>query len=135
MVLYAAAVKSQIVSPRRHDTRTTAPDSVHGSSGITSQSRRHLAGMLLPPPRTWTAPLWSWKRRESTNETLLANAPFHDVVRGGFGRVARCYTKLLIGFGEVGAAFTAAPWPSPRRAEELPSISGLRSPNSLRTET
>jgi 16S rRNA A1518/A1519 N6-dimethyltransferase RsmA/KsgA/DIM1 with predicted DNA glycosylase/AP lyase activity len=50
---------------------------------------------------------------------LREGAPFHDVVRAGFGQRRKMLRKLLVKFGDVDKAFAAASVATSARAEEL----------------
>src|SRR5579859_4548452 len=57
--------------------------------------------------------------RRDTREKLQAGAPFHDIVRAGFGQRRKMLHKLLLEFGDVDGAFAAAGVAATARAEEL----------------
>ena len=57
--------------------------------------------------------------RRDPRVKLRAGAPFHDIVRAGFGQRRKMLHKLLAKFGDVDKAFAAASVASTARAEEL----------------
>lgn len=57
--------------------------------------------------------------RRDPRVKLRAGAPFHDIVRAGFGQRRKMLHKLLAPFGDVDNAFAAASVASTARAEEL----------------
>ncbi len=57
--------------------------------------------------------------RRDPRVKLRAGAPFHDIVRAGFGQRRKMLHKLLAKFGDVDKAFAAASVASMARAEEL----------------
>ena len=66
----------------------------------------------------------------STGETA-GGAPFHDVVRAGFGQRRKMLHKLLAPFGDVDNAFAAASVAPTARAEELAVEQWIRLANAL----
>jgi 16S rRNA (adenine1518-N6/adenine1519-N6)-dimethyltransferase len=57
--------------------------------------------------------------RRDPRVKLRVDAPFHDVVRAGFGQRRKMLHKLLAPFGEVDDAFAAASVAPTARGEEL----------------
>jgi 16S rRNA (adenine1518-N6/adenine1519-N6)-dimethyltransferase len=57
--------------------------------------------------------------RRDPRVKLNASAPFHEIVRKGFGQRRKMLKKLLTGFAKVEAAFAAAGVAPTARAEEL----------------
>jgi len=73
--------------------------------------------------------------RRDPRVKLLADAPFHDVVRAGFGQRRKMLHKLVAEFGDVDAAFAAASVAVTARAEELAIDQWITLANSLRPKT
>ena len=73
--------------------------------------------------------------RRDLRVKLLDGAPFHDAVRAGFSQRRKMLHKLLVGLGDVDAAFTAAAVPVTARAEELAIEQWITLVNSLRPKT
>jgi 16S rRNA (adenine1518-N6/adenine1519-N6)-dimethyltransferase len=72
--------------------------------------------------------------RRDPRVKLLPDAPFHDVVRAGFGQRRKMLHKLIAEFGDVNAAFAAASVASTARAEELAIDQWITLANSLRSK-
>jgi 16S rRNA (adenine1518-N6/adenine1519-N6)-dimethyltransferase len=72
---------------------------------------------FFPSPRVDSA-IVVLERRDP-RVMLRAGAPFHDVVRAGFGQRRKMLHKLLAAFGDVDKAFAAAGVAPTARAEEL----------------
>ena len=73
--------------------------------------------------------------RRDPRVKLLAGAPFHDLVRAGFGQRRKMLHKLLAEFGDVDAAFAAASVAATARAEELAIDQWIVLANSLHPRT
>jgi 16S rRNA (adenine1518-N6/adenine1519-N6)-dimethyltransferase len=63
---------------------------------------------------------------------LRVGAPFHDIVRAGFGQRRKMLHKLLADFGEVDQAFAAASVAASARAEELAVDQWIMLANALK---
>ncbi|HUJ08485.1 MAG TPA: 16S rRNA (adenine(1518)-N(6)/adenine(1519)-N(6))-dimethyltransferase RsmA [Verrucomicrobiae bacterium] len=57
--------------------------------------------------------------RRDPRVKLQPGAPFHEIVRAGFGQRRKMLRKLLAGFGDIDAAFAATSISPTTRAEEL----------------
>jgi 16S rRNA A1518/A1519 N6-dimethyltransferase RsmA/KsgA/DIM1 with predicted DNA glycosylase/AP lyase activity len=66
---------------------------------------------------------------------LREGAPFHDIVRAGFGQRRKMLHKLLVEFGDVDGAFAAADVAATARAEELAVEQWITLANVLTEET
>lgn len=69
--------------------------------------------------------------RRDPRVKLRVDAPFHDVVRAGFGQRRKMLHKLLAPFGEVDNAFAAASVAPTARGEELTVEQWIRLANAL----
>ncbi len=87
---------------------------------------------FYPAPRVESA-IVVLERRDPRVK-LLAGAPFHEVVRAGFGQRRKMLHKLLVPFGDVDAAFAAASVAPTARAEELALEQWILLANSFRPE-
>jgi 16S rRNA (adenine1518-N6/adenine1519-N6)-dimethyltransferase len=73
--------------------------------------------------------------RRDPRVKLRAGAPFHDIVRAGFGQRRKMLHKLLSPFGEVDNAFAAASVAPTARAEELAVEQWIMLANTLTPAT
>lgn len=85
---------------------------------------------FYPAPRVDSA-IVVLERRDPRVE-LRADAPFHDIVRAGFGQRRKMLHKLLANFGEVDQAFAAASVAASARAEELAVDQWIMLANALK---
>jgi 16S rRNA (adenine1518-N6/adenine1519-N6)-dimethyltransferase len=74
-------------------------------------------GCFYPSPRVESA-IVVLDRRDSRVK-LKSGAPFHEIVRAGFGQRRKMLKKLLAAFANIDAAFAAADIAPTVRAEEL----------------
>jgi 16S rRNA (adenine1518-N6/adenine1519-N6)-dimethyltransferase len=73
--------------------------------------------------------------RRDPRVKLREGAPFHDIVRVGFGQRRKMLHKLLMEFGDVDKAFAAADVALTARAEELAVEQWIVLANALKEET
>ncbi|MDW8344847.1 MAG: 16S rRNA (adenine(1518)-N(6)/adenine(1519)-N(6))-dimethyltransferase RsmA [Verrucomicrobiae bacterium] len=98
-----------VLTQRRYDVEV-----VHGVS----------ARCFYPPPAVDSAIVRLLRREPRTR--LLADAPFHEIVRAGFGHRRKMLGKLLAPFGTIPASVAR------RRAEELSLDEWIGLANQLR---
>ena len=85
---------------------------------------------FYPMPRVESAVVLL--ERRDPRLTLIAGAPFHDIVRRGFSQRRKMLRNLLDGPAEVARAFAAAAIPLTARAEELGIEPWIALANALR---
>jgi len=107
-----------------HRLAATPRHKDYGALTVFTQLRYHVTIAHIISPRCfYPAPgvdsaIVVLERRDPRVK-LQAGAPFHDVVRAGFGQRRKMLHKLLAGFGDVEKAFAASSVAPTARAEEL----------------
>lgn len=117
-------------TPRRKD---------YGALTLFTQLRYHVtivhlvsASCFYPEPTVQSAVV-ALDRREP-RVTLLPGAPFHELVRQGFGQRRKMLRNHLTGFDDLDRAFAAAGAPMTTRAEELSLDQWITVANVVRPE-
>lgn len=108
----------------------------YGAMTLFTQVRYHVTIAHVISPRCfWPAPnvesaVVALDRRDP-RVTLEPGAPFHDLVRAGFGHRRKMLRKLLSGFDGAEKAFESLDIPTNARAEELSLDQWIRLANAV----